>query len=114
MDIYSNRFINPGPLRSMDSLVDSQCTSPPSLKKDLLEGRTWMYRGMECEGDERRHRHFLVSENIAQLVAVSYRSPSLRRDGSDERRPYLQDNILRLVNSSTSAYVSDVLVFTRP
>ena len=34
MDIYSNRFINPGPLRSMDPLVDSQCTSPPALKKD--------------------------------------------------------------------------------
>ena len=65
---------------------------------------------MECEGDERGHGLFLVSKNIV----VSYRSPSLRRDGSDERRPYLQDNILRLVNSSTSAYVSDVLVFTRP
>ena len=46
---------------------------------------------MECDGNERRHRLFLVSKNIA----VSYRSPSLRRDGSDERRPYLQDNILR-------------------
>ena len=69
---------------------------------------------MECEDDERRHQHFLVSENIAQLIAVSYRSRSLRHDGSDERRLYLQDNTLRLVNSSTSAYVSDVLVFTRP
>ena len=68
---------------------------------------------MECEGDERRHRHFFVSENIAKLIAVSYRSPSLRRDGSDERLPYLQDNILQLVNSSTSTYVSDILVFTR-
>lgn len=68
---------------------------------------------MECEGDQRRHRNFLVSENIAKLTAVSYRSPSLRRDGSDERLPYLQDNILQLVNSSTSAYVSDILVFTR-
>ena len=57
----------------------------------------------------KKHRLFLVSKNIA----VSYRSPSLRRDGSDERLPYLQDNILRLVNSSTSAYVSDILVFTR-
>ena len=45
---------------------------------------------MECEGDGRRRRLFLVSKNIA----VSYHSPSLRRDGSDERRLYLQDNIL--------------------
>ena len=45
---------------------------------------------MECEGDGRRRRLFLVSKN----TAVSYRSPSLRRNGSDERRLYLQDNIL--------------------
>ena len=45
---------------------------------------------MEYEGDGRRRRVFLVSKNIA----VSYRCPSLRRDGSDERRLYLQDNIL--------------------